>query len=339
MNFIDEVFIDVSAGDGGDGCLSFRREKNLPKGGPNGGDGGQGGNVILKASQNINTLERFRNKKEYSAKSGSKGLSRNKTGSNGDDLVLEIPCGTTVYDINLKEEIIDLEDPSQEVVVVKGGKGGKGNSGFKSSTNRSPTRITKGQKGERRFLRLELKVLADVGLLGKPNAGKSSLVNSVSSATPRIADYEFTTLSPKLGVVNYSSYSSFVISDIPGLISGASKGVGLGLQFLKHLSRTRVILQLVDISNKKLKKIIEELNELVNEIKEFDEKLAERERWIILNKIDLISNEQRKLLETKLKSCFPEETKIYFISALQKLGTEILMKDLGFYLETLNEKE
>ena len=258
MNFIDEVHVDVSAGDGGDGCLSFRRAKNLPKGGPDGGDGGSGGNIVLKSNASLNTLARFRFEKYFSAESGKKGLSNNKSGADGKDLFIEVPVGTIIYDESFDHKVADLDSDSKEVIVAKGGKGGSGNVRFKSSTNRSPRRTTQGQEGGSLSLRLELRLLADVGLLGKPNSGKSSLVNAVSSAHPKIADYEFTTLKPSLGVVDYISDKSFVISDIPGLITGASKGIGLGFQFLKHLSRTRLILQMIDVEGKETKDIEEE---------------------------------------------------------------------------------
>ena len=335
MNFIDEVHIEVSAGNGGDGCLSFRRAKNLPKGGPDGGDGGSGGNVILKANSNLNTLARFRYEKYFQADGGKKGSSMNKSGAAGEDLVIEVPLGTIVYDESFEEKIADLDSPGEQVIVAQGGVGGFGNVRFKSSTNRSPRRTTDGQEGGRLSLKLELRHLADVGLLGKPNSGKSSLVNAVSSARPKIADYEFTTLKPSLGVVDYISDKSFVISDIPGLISGASKGVGLGFQFLRHLSRTRVILQIIDVENKEAIDVERESKELLKELREFDSNLTQRVQWLVLNKIDLISKEQQMELEKSLKK--QQDLKVYLISAKQRLGTESLMKEIGFALEKLDE--
>ena len=339
MNFIDEVSIDVSAGNGGNGCLSFRRLKNVPRGGPDGGDGGSGGNVILRATNNLNTLSKFRYQKSFSAEHGSKGHTQNKTGIGGEDLIIEVPCGTIVYDLLTEELITDLDLDQDEIVITKGGKGGLGNLRFKSSTNRSPTKIVHGGHGEYKDLRLELRLLADVGLLGKPNAGKSSLVDSVSSATPKIADYAFTTLYPSLGVVDFDTDQSFVISDIPGLISGASRGVGLGIQFLKHLSRTRIILQLVDVFNKTAEEIVLEIEDLQGELKSFDSDLSIRTRWLVLNKIDLISLEDKAYLEEELKKYFGSKIKIFSISALQRQGTDGLMLKVGRYLKHIDEQK
>ena len=246
MKFIDEVSIEIKAGDGGNGLSSFRRLKNIPKGGPDGGDGGDGGSILIRAVNNLNTLSKFRYQRKFEAKNGKRGGSNNKTGSDGEDLIIEVPCGTILYDSETDILITDLVNDQDEITICKGGKGGFGNLRYKSSTNRSPTKFTEGKEGEFISLKLELRLLADIGLLGMPNVGKSSLVRAVSSAKPKVADYPFTTLHPSLGVVDYSENSSFVISDIPGLIAGASSGVGLGIQFLKHLSRTKVIVQMVD---------------------------------------------------------------------------------------------
>ena len=335
MNFIDEVFINVSAGDGGNGCLSFRRARNLPKGGPDGGDGGSGGNIIFRANSNLNTLAQFRYEKFFSADAGKNGLNKNKSGANGEDLLIEVPLGTIIYDDSVEEKIGDLDSDQEEIIVAKGGKGGFGNARFKSSTNRSPKKTTKGQERGSLSLKLELRLLADVGLLGKPNSGKSSLVKAVSSANPKIADYHFTTLKPSLGVVDYFQDKSFVISDIPGLITGASKGVGLGFQFLRHLSRTRVILQIIDIGNKDIKDIEKEYKELLKELKEFDLDLVQKVRWLVLNKIDLISEEQQKKIESHMRK--KRNLVFYFISAKQRQGTKKLMRDIGFALERLDE--
>ena len=256
MKFIDEVSIEAIAGNGGNGVASFRRLKNIPKGGPDGGDGGDGGNVIIRAVNNLNTLSKFRYQRKFEAKNGKRGGSNNKTGSDGEDLIIDVPCGTLLYDLDTDTLIKDLVNDQDEITICKGGKGGFGNLRYKSSTNRSPTKFTEGKDGEFLSLKLELRLLADIGLLGMPNAGKSSLVRAVSSARPKVADYPFTTLHPSLGVVDYSDNSSFVISDIPGLIAGASNGVGLGIQFLKHLSRTKVIVQMVDIYEKSSLKLI-----------------------------------------------------------------------------------
>ena len=335
MNFIDEVHVDVSAGDGGDGCLSFRRAKNLPKGGPDGGDGGSGGNIVLKSNASLNTLAKFRYEKYFSAESGKKGLSNNKSGADGKDLFIEVPVGTIIYDKSFEHKVADLDSDNKEVIVAKGGKGGSGNVRFKSSTNRSPRRTTQGQEGGSLSLRLELRLLADVGLLGKPNSGKSSLVNAVSSANPKIADYEFTTLKPSLGVVDYSSDKGFVISDIPGLITGASKGIGLGFQFLKHLSRTRLILQMIDVEGKETKDIEEESKVLLLELREYDVNLTEKVKWLVLNKIDLIPKEK----QMKLKEYFDKQQhlEVSLISAKNRIGTENLMKEVGFTLEKIDE--
>jgi len=337
MNFIDEVHVDVSAGDGGDGCLSFRRAKNLPKGGPDGGDGGSGGNIVLKSNASLNTLAKFRYEKYFSAESGKKGLSNNKSGADGKDLFIEVPVGTIIYDESFEHKVADLDSDNKEVIVAKGGKGGSGNVRFKSSTNRSPRRTTQGQEGGSLSLRLELRLLADVGLLGKPNSGKSSLVNAVSSANPKIADYEFTTLKPSLGVVDYISDKSFVISDIPGLITGASKGIGLGFQFLKHLSRTRLILQMIDVEGKETKDIEEESKVLLLELEEYDVHLTEKVKWLVLNKIDLIPKEK----QMKLKEYFDkqQDLEVSLISAKNRIGTENLMKEVGFTLEKIDEQE
>ena len=337
MNFIDEVHVDVSAGDGGDGCLSFRRAKNLPKGGPDGGDGGSGGNIVLKSNASLNTLARFRFEKYFSAESGKKGLSNNKSGADGKDLFIEVPVGTIIYDESFDHKVADLDSDNKEVIVAKGGKGGSGNVRFKSSTNRSPRRTTQGQEGGSLSLRLELRLLADVGLLGKPNSGKSSLVNAVSSANPKIADYEFTTLKPSLGVVDYISDKSFVISDIPGLITGASKGIGLGFQFLKHLSRTRLILQMIDVEGKETKDIEEESKVLLLELREYDVNLTEKVKWLVLNKIDLIPKEK----QMQLKEYFDkqQDLEVSLISAKNRIGTENLMKEVGFTLEKIDEQE
>ena len=335
MNFIDEVHVDVSAGDGGDGCLSFRRAKNLPKGGPDGGDGGSGGNIVLKSNASLNTLAKFRYEKYFSAESGKKGLSNNKSGANGKDLFIEVPVGTIIYDESFEHKVADLDSDNKEVIVAKGGKGGSGNVRFKSSTNRSPRRTTQGQEGGSLSLRLELRLLADVGLLGKPNSGKSSLVNAVSSANPKIADYEFTTLKPSLGVVDYSSDKGFVISDIPGLITGASKGIGLGFQFLKHLSRTRLILQMIDVEGKETKDIEEESQVLLLELREYDVNLTKKVKWLVLNKIDLIPKEK----QMELKEYFDkqQDLEVSLISAKNRIGTENLMKEVGFTLEKIDE--
>ena len=337
MKFIDEVSIEAIAGNGGNGVASFRRLKNIPKGGPDGGDGGDGGNVIIRAVNNLNTLSKFRYQRKFEAKNGKRGGSNNKTGSDGEDLFIDVPCGTLLYDLDTDTLIKDLVNDQDEITICKGGKGGFGNLRYKSSTNRSPTKFTEGKDGEFISLKLELRLLADIGLLGMPNAGKSSLVRAVSSARPKVADYPFTTLHPSLGVVDYSDNSSFVISDIPGLIAGASSGVGLGIQFLKHLSRTKVIVQMVDIYEKSSLEIIQEVKELLVEIKNFDKKLTKRIKWLVLNKKDLVDRGKLEILKTDLQKHFKDEFYIYCISAAKKEGTQTLMRDIGEYMELTND--
>ena len=337
MKFIDEVTVDVKAGDGGNGLASFRRLKNIPKGGPDGGDGGHGGSIIFRAVNNLNTLSKFRFQRKFEAENGKRGGSQNKTGADGKDFVIEVPCGTLLYDLETENPLIDLVNNQDEFLICEGGKGGLGNLRYKSSTNRSPTKFTEGKLGESLSLRLELRLLADIGLLGKPNAGKSSLVRAVSSAKPKVADYAFTTLHPSLGVVDYSADSSFVISDIPGLIAGASEGVGLGIQFLKHLSRTKVIVQIVDVYEKEPKEIIEEIKELSTEITNFDPMLINKVKWLALNKIDLISEDNLEELKSELENQYQDNLNIYCISAAKKEGTQQLMRDIGEFMETSNE--
>ena len=337
MKFIDEVSIDVKAGDGGNGLASFRRLKNIPKGGPDGGDGGDGGSIIFRSVNNLNTLSKFRFQRKFEAENGKRGGSQNKTGSDGKDLVIEVPCGTLLYDLETDNPLADLINNQDELLICKGGKGGFGNLRYKSSTNRSPTKFTAGKEGDSLSLRLELRLLADIGLLGKPNAGKSSLVRAVSSAKPKVADYAFTTLHPSLGVVDYSENSSFVISDIPGLIAGASEGVGLGIQFLKHLSRTKVIVQIVDVYDKNPMEVITEIRELSKEITNYDPDLIKKVKWLALNKIDLINTNQLEELKDELGREFQDNLHIYCISAAKKEGTQQLMRDIGEFMETSDE--
>ena len=337
MKFIDEVSIDVKAGDGGNGLASFRRLKNIPKGGPDGGDGGNGGSIIFRAVNNLNTLSKFRFQRKFEAENGKRGGSQNKTGSDGKDLVIEVPCGTLLYDLETDNPLADLINNQDELLICKGGKGGFGNLRYKSSTNRSPTKFTEGKEGDSLSLRLELRLLADIGLLGKPNAGKSSLVRAVSSAKPKVADYAFTTLHPSLGVVDYSENSSFVISDIPGLIAGASEGVGLGIQFLKHLSRTKVIVQIVDVYDKNPMEVITEIRELSKEITNYDPDLIKKVKWLALNKIDLINTDQLEELKDEVGREFQDNLHIYCISAAKKEGTQQLMRDIGEFMETSDE--
>ncbi|MFN2332717.1 MAG: Obg family GTPase CgtA, partial [Halomonas sp.] len=293
MQFVDEASIIVEAGKGGNGCLSFRREKYVPKGGPDGGDGGHGGSVYLIGDDSLNTLIDFRFQRFYKAQNGQGGMGRQMSGRAGEDLHVKVPVGTTIIDEETLEVIADVTEIGQVVMVAQAGRRGLGNIHFKSSTNRAPRRTTPGTEGERRNLRLEMKVMADVGLLGMPNAGKSTFIRSVSAARPKVADYPFTTLVPNLGVVSVQAHQSFVIADIPGLIEGAAEGAGLGIRFLKHLVRTRLLLHLVDVAPYDGSSPVESVRAIEHELEKFSETLASRERWLVLNKVDMVSEEDR----------------------------------------------
>lgn len=287
MKFVDEATIEVIAGNGGDGCVSFRREKYVPYGGPDGGDGGRGGSVYLIGNSGLNTLVDFRVARRFKAKNGQAGASRQMTGASGEDLLVDVPAGTLVYAADTDELIGDILRSDQRLLVAQGGRGGRGNVRFKSSTNQAPRKATKGTPGEQRRIRMELKLLADVGLIGLPNAGKSSFLAAVSAARPRIADYPFTTLVPQLGVVRIGPAQSFVVADLPGLISGAAKGHGLGIQFLRHVERTRLLLQIVDIAPPDGFKH-STIKQIESELKSYDPRLAAQERWLVFNKCDLL---------------------------------------------------
>ncbi|HIO18641.1 MAG TPA: GTPase ObgE [Gammaproteobacteria bacterium] len=303
MKFVDEATIEVLAGKGGDGCLSFRREKFVPRGGPDGGDGGRGGDVVLVADGGINSLAQFRYKRKFSAVDGKGGAGRNRTGAGGEDCRIRVPAGTLVFDADTKERITDINRSDTTFVVAQGGRGGVGNIRFKSSTNRAPRRTVPGTPGDARTLRLELQVLADVGLLGLPNAGKSTFLRAVSQARPKVADYPFTTLHPQLGVVDIDVDSSFVIADIPGLIDGAAAGAGLGVRFLNHLRRTRLLLHMVDVGPEISNDPVADIKTVENELAAFDPDLASRPRWLVLNKVDLMSDEEAdQILQTLVES-------------------------------------
>lgn len=338
MKFVDEVSIYVKAGDGGNGMMSFRREKFIEKGGPNGGDGGDGGSVYIEADENLNTLVDYRYTRRFLAQNGEKGGSTDCTGSKGDDLILPVPVGTTVIDSSTQEVIGDLTKPGQRLLVAQGGWHGLGNTRFKSSTNRAPRQTTPGKPGDARDLKLELKVLADVGLLGLPNAGKSTFIRSVSAAKPKVADYPFTTLVPNLGVVSVERYKSFVVADIPGLIEGASEGAGLGIRFLKHLARTRLLLHLVDMAPLDLTDPAEAAVTIVEELAKFSPALAERDRWLVLNKSDQMLEEEREARVAEIVERLDWKGPVYVISALAHEGTERLCFDIMDYLEARAER-
>ncbi|TNF98919.1 MAG: Obg family GTPase CgtA [Gammaproteobacteria bacterium] len=334
MKFIDEVKIHVTAGKGGNGCVSFRREKYIPKGGPDGGDGGDGGSVFLQADEGLTTLADFRHTRRFRAKNGGQGMGRERTGAKGDDLVLTVPVGTRVYDEETQELIGDLTDNDQALLVAQGGFHGLGNTRFKSSTNRAPRQSTDGTLGEERGLHLELNVLADVGLLGLPNAGKSTLISAVSEAKPRIADYPFTTLHPHLGVVFVESHRSFLMADIPGLIEGASEGAGLGIRFLKHLSRTRLLLHMVDVlPPDETQDPVDHARQVMTELARYDEVLERKERWLVLNKIDLLPEDQIDPVCNDIVQRLEWHGPIYRISAVSGFGTKQLVSDVMRFLE------
>lgn len=339
MKFVDEATIRVLAGNGGHGALSFRREKYVERGGPDGGDGGHGGSVYLVADDSLNTLADFRVARKFKAEGGNGGEGRNKTGRSGDDLNIHIPSGTLVHDVDTGEVICDLTENGQRQKVAEGGRGGLGNTRFKSSVNRAPRKITKGTPGEARHLALELKVLADVGLLGMPNAGKSTLITAMSHAKPRIADYPFTTLHPNLGVVRVGRLQSFVMADIPGLIEGASEGAGLGIQFLKHLQRTGLLLHLVDIAP--IDPDIEpakEVQAIAAELAKFSADLAAKPRWLIINKSDLLTDEDLAVAREMLLDELQWQGPVFAVSAATGAGTEALAQAVMQTLELQAEE-
>lgn len=339
MKFVDEAKISVQAGKGGNGCMSFRREKFIPKGGPDGGDGGDGGSVYLIADESLNTLIDYRYTRHYQAKNGQAGMGSNCTGAKGDDIFLPVPVGTTTIDEDTGEILGDLTKVGQTLLVAKGGFHGLGNTRYKSSTNQAPMQTKPGQPGESRNLKLELKVLADVGLLGLPNAGKSTFIRSVSAARPKVADYPFTTLVPNLGVVKVEAHRSFVIADIPGLIPGASQGAGLGVRFLKHLVRTHLLLHIVDMmpyTNEASP--AESAQAIIDELEQFSPALAQRERWLVLNKLDLIPEDEREEHIQAVIEALDWQGPVYKIAAINGEGTFQLCADIMQHIEERRER-
>lgn len=342
MKFVDEATIEVIAGKGGNGVASFRREKFIPKGGPDGGDGGRGGSIYAVADRNINTLIDFRYARLHRAKNGENGRGSDQYGAAAPDITLRVPVGTVVHDADTGEVLFDLDRHDQKVTLAAGGAGGMGNIHFKSSTNRAPRQWTPGKEGEQRRLRMELKVLADVGLLGLPNAGKSTLISRISNARPKIADYPFTTLHPNLGVVRTSPSRSFVVADIPGLIEGASEGAGLGHLFLRHLARTRVLLHLVDISSPDpeadpIEQAVVDANAIVEELRRYAPELAAKPRWLVLNKLDMVPDAQ----DAQQRFCaeFGWTGPVFAISGLNGEGTQDLIWALQDYLDAEKRKD
>lgn len=342
MKFVDEATIEVIAGKGGNGAASFRREKFIPKGGPDGGDGGRGGSIYAVADRNINTLVDFRYARLHRAKNGENGRGSDQYGAAAPDITLKVPVGTTVYDADTGDLLFDLDKHGQKVTLAAGGQGGLGNLHFKSSTNRAPRQFTTGKEGEQRRLRFELKVLADVGLLGLPNAGKSTLISKVSNARPKIADYPFTTLHPNLGVVRTSESRSFVIADIPGLIEGASEGAGLGHLFLRHLSRTRVLLHIIDVSSPDpefdaIAQAAEDARAIVEELRRYDASLYEKPRWLVLNKLDMV--EDPEAATRRLCELLDWKGPVFGISAMTGSGTQALIWALQDWLDAEKQRE
>ena len=334
MKFVDEATITVYGGNGGNGCLSFRRERFISKGGPDGGDGGDGGNVYLRTKEGINTLADFRYTRSFKAQKGAHGGGSNCTGKSGEDLFVDVPVGTEVYDNNTDELIGDLTKENQTLLVAKGGFHGLGNQRFKSSTNRAPRKTTNGTEGDIRELRLELKLLADVGLLGMPSVGKSSLITALSDARPKIADYPFTTLHPNLGVVRMGPLQSFVMADLPGLIDGAADGHGLGIQFLKHLSRCRLLIHMIDVTERgKGETPVEQFNTIVNELKLYGESVSAKDRWLVFNKIDVLAEENLQSLIDSTCADIHWQGPTYAISTVTRVGLDTLCNDILLYLE------
>ncbi|HIE4547443.1 Obg family GTPase CgtA [Proteus mirabilis] len=333
MKFVDEAKILIVAGDGGNGCVSFRREKYIPKGGPDGGDGGDGGDVYMVADENLNTLIDYRFTKSYRAERGENGQSRDCTGKRGQDITINVPVGTRARDLATGEIIADLTVHGQKQMVAKGGFHGLGNTRFKSSVNRAPRQRTMGTPGESREVLLELMLLADVGMLGMPNAGKSTFIRAVSAAKPKVADYPFTTLVPSLGVVRMDSHQSFVVADIPGLIEGAADGAGLGIQFLKHLERCRVLLHLIDIDPIDGSDPVENAKIIISELEKYSDKLAQKPRWLVFNKVDLLDADEAKQKAQAIVEALGWEGDYYMIAAINQEGVKKLCWDIMEFLK------
>jgi len=334
MKFVDEAIIKVLAGDGGNGCISFRREKFIPFGGPDGGDGGSGGSIWLVADEGLNTLVDFRHQRAFKAQRGQNGMGSDMYGKGGDDTEIRVPVGTVVTNVDTDEIIGDLTAHGQRLLVAQGGKGGLGNIHFKSSVNRAPRKSTPGTPGEVRELKLELKLLADVGLLGFPNAGKSTFIRAVSAATPRVADYPFTTLHPNLGVVSLGPDQSFVIADIPGLIEGAAEGHGLGIQFLRHVARTRLLLHLVDVAPIDGADVVEQVHAIEHELQKFDAELLDRPRWLVLNKADVLPEDERQAVAEDIVKRLGWTQPWFLVSAIARDNTLPVCQQIQRFFES-----
>ncbi|PHS26129.1 MAG: GTPase ObgE [Methylophaga sp.] len=340
MKFVDEARIIVSAGGGGNGCLSFRREKYIPFGGPDGGDGGDGGDLYLIADKQVNTLIDFRYNRNYKAERGEHGKGKMCSGARGEDLVVKVPIGTEAWDDDTDELIGDLTKDGDKLLVAKGGWHGLGNVRYKSSTNRAPRQTSNGTPGEERHLRLEMKLLADIGLLGLPNAGKSTFIRSVSAAQPKVADYPFTTLYPNLGVVTMKDVRSFVIADVPGLVEGAADGAGLGIQFLRHLTRTRLLLHMVDMAPADVKQDPVESVQIINkELERYSDALGSQDQWLVLNKMDLVPEDIREELCQEVLDRLNWQGKVFRVSGQSGEGCDQLCEQIMDYLDDLNEAE
>jgi GTP-binding protein len=341
MKFVDEAVITVFAGNGGNGSVSFRREKFIPLGGPDGGDGGDGGSVWLVSDENLNTLIDFRHQRQFRAQRGENGMGREMYGKAGEDVVIRVPVGTEVVNVATDEIIGDLMENGQRLLVARGGDGGKGNVHFKSSLNRAPRKATTGTKGEERDIRLELKLLADVGLLGFPNAGKSTFVRAVSAATPKVADYPFTTLHPHLGVVSVEAFRSFVIADIPGIIEGAAEGAGLGALFLRHVQRTRLLLHLVDMAPfDEAISPAQQVRAIEDELRRYDPGMLEKPRWLVLNKGDLLDDEERQARAEAIVAELGWDQPWFVVSAIAREGTwPVMLEVQRFFDETKRDAE